>query len=437
MIRIINIKEGREDGFFQKLEARLAEGDMNVTRQVEDIVWDVRSRGDQALIDYTRRFDGVELDPSALRVTGDEIQRAYEKTDARLVEVIRKAAGNIEGFHRKQLENSWVSTDRDGILLGQMYRPLETVGVYVPGGTAAYPSSVLMNVIPAKVAGVGRIVMVTPPGNKSGINPAILVAANEAGADEIYRVGGAQAVASLAFGTETIPKVDKITGPGNIYVATAKKLVYGYCDIDMIAGPSEIMIVADESGNARFIAADLLSQAEHDVLASSILVTTSERLAEEVRAEIERQAALLGRESILRKSLADYGAIIIVENMEQALEIVNSTAPEHLELCVAEPFSLLDSVKNAGAVFLGHYSPEPLGDYFAGPNHVLPTGGTARFFSPLSVSDFMKKSSLISYTKKALEKVKDDVVLFAEAEGLAAHANAIRVRFEKDIENSI
>jgi histidinol dehydrogenase len=315
-------------------------------------------------------------------------------------------------------------------MLGQLYNPIEVVGIYSPGGTAAYPSSVLMNAVPAKVAGVKRIVMATPPGGQDGINPAILVAANEAGVDEIYRVGGSQAIAAMAFGTQSIPKVDKIVGPGNIYVALAKRMVYGYCDIDMIAGPSEILVVADETANPRFVAADLLSQAEHDAIASSLLVTTSERIAKEVEKELEIQLNLLPRKEIAQKSLEGFGAIIIVDDIESAVNVVNRIAPEHLELCVNEPFGLISLIKNAGAIFLGNYSSEPLGDYFAGPNHVLPTSGTARFFSPLNISEFMKKSSIISYTKKALQQVKDDVIMFAEAEGLKAHANAIRVRFE-------
>jgi histidinol dehydrogenase len=348
------------------------------------------------------------------------------------VEVIKKARDNIKSFHKKQKEKSWFVSEEEGVILGQMYTPLEKVGVYVPGGTAAYPSSVLMNIMPAKVAGVDKVIMTTPPGKDGKVNPVILVAANEAGADEIYKVGGAQAVAALAFGTETIPKVDKIVGPGNIYVAMAKRTVYGYCDIDMIAGPSEIMVVADETANPRFVAADLLSQAEHDVLASSILVTTSERVAKEVQKELGIQLEALDRKEIAQKSIEDYGALVIVDSIKDAAEVVNRIAPEHLEICMEEPFAALSWIRNAGAIFLGNYSSEPLGDYFAGPNHVLPTSGTARFFSPLNLSDFMKKSSIISYSKEALRKVKDDVILFAESEGLGAHANAIRVRFEKE-----
>lgn len=430
MMKIIDIRKNKEKGLYKKLVSRNDIESGDVAKSVEEIIGNVRKNGDKALLEYTVRFDKVDPVSYAMKIDKSEIDSAYGRVDNELVEVIQRAKNNIESFHSKQKENSWFSTGGDGIILGQLYRPLETVGVYVPGGTAPLPSSVLMNAVPARVAGVKKIVMTTPPGKDGSINPAILVAANEAGVDEIYRVGGAQAIAALAFGTETIPRVDKIVGPGNIYVAAAKRMVYGYCDIDMVAGPSEIMVVADKSANAKYVAADLLSQAEHDVLASSILVTISDKLAGEVQAEIERQVLYLTRKDILTKSIDDYGAILIVENMEDAVDIVNRIAPEHLELCVEEPFNLLGSIKNAGAIFLGHYASEPLGDYFAGPNHVLPTSGTARFFSPLNVGDFVKKSSVISYTRKALEKVKDDVVRFAEAEGLTAHANAIKVRFE-------
>lgn len=429
MMQIFDTAKESLDGFYNKLQKRNQMELGDIYRQVDGIVGTVKAKGDSALIDYGSRFDRVELTAGTLKVSQEEIREAYTRVDGELLEVIRRAKANIESFHAKQKENSWFSAERDGVILGQLYRPLEIVGVYVPGGTAAYPSSVLMNIIPAKVAGVDKVVMVTPP-KQEGINPVVLVAANEAGADEIYKLGGAQAVAALAFGTETIPKVDKIVGPGNAYVTMAKKVVYGYCDIDAIAGPSEITVVADASANAAFVAADLLSQAEHDVLASSVLVTTSGELAEKVRAEVERQMDCLERKDIMRKSIDDYGAAVVVESLEAALTVVNKIAPEHLELCVQEPFDLLSGIKNAGAVFLGHYASEPLGDYFAGPNHVLPTSGTARFFSPLNIGDFVKKSSVISYTRKALEDVKDDVIRFAEAEGLTAHANAIRVRFE-------
>lgn len=429
MIKIFDLRKDCWDSFFERLNSRLSLGTGDVAGDVGKILNTVKKGGDKALIEYTRIFDGVSLEASMLKVTQDEIDAAYESIDKKLLAIFRKAKENIENFHRKQKGNSWFDAEGDGILLGQLYRAMDTVGVYVPGGTAAYPSSVLMNAIPARVAGVRRIVMATPPGRDNRINPAILVAAREAGVDEIFRVGGAQAIAAMAFGTETVPKVDKIVGPGNIYVATAKRLVYGYCDIDMIAGPSEITVVADNTANPAYVAADLMSQAEHDVLASAILVTTSEKLALEVDREMERQASYLERRDILNASIENYGAAVIVDNLEEAMEVVNRIAPEHLELCVEEPLSLLGLVRNAGAVFLGHYAPEPLGDYFAGPNHVLPTGGTARFFSPLSVDDFIKKSSVIYYTMEALDRVKDDITAFAEAEGLSAHANAIRVRF--------
>jgi histidinol dehydrogenase len=432
LIKVIDLKNGKDSGLFESLASRSQMEHGDVLRRVEDIVNNVRQNKDKAVLEYTAMFDKVELSADTLKVSEDEIKEAYTKVDSRLVEVIKKSRDSIRSFHEKQKEKSWFVSEEDGVILGQRYTPLEVVGVYVPGGTAPYPSSVLMNIMPAKVAGVNKVVMTTPPGKDGKVNPGILVAANEAGADEIYKVGGAQAVAALAFGTETIPKVDKIVGPGNIYVAMAKRTVYGYCDIDMIAGPSEIMVVADETANPRFLAADLLSQAEHDVLASSILVTTSERVAKEVQKELEIQLEALDRKEIARKSIEDYGAVVIVESIKDATEVVNRIAPEHLELCMEEPFGALGGIRNAGAIFLGSYSSEPLGDYFAGPNHVLPTSGTARFFSPLSLSDFMKKSSIISYTKQALRKVKDDVILFAESEGLGAHANAIRVRFEKE-----
>ena len=430
MIQIIDLRGRRDSELFSRLASRDRVEYGDVRGRVEEIIRNVREHGDRALIEYTKMFDGVELSADGLRVTEQEIAEAYDRVDKGLLEVIKRARRNIESFHERQKENSWFNAEKDGVILGQLYRALDSAGVYVPGGTAAYPSSVLMNIVPAKVAGVRRIVMVTPPGGKTGINPAVLAAANEAGADEIYKIGGAQAVAALAFGTETIPKVDKITGPGNIYVATAKRMVYGYCDIDMIAGPSEIVVVADESACPKYIAADMLSQAEHDPLASAILVTDSESIANNARIEILRQLDKLTRKEIAAESIKNYGAIVLAGNMEDAVEAVNRIAPEHLELCVREPFSLLGSVRNAGAIFLGNYASEPVGDYFAGPNHVLPTGGTARFYSPLNVGDFVKKSSVISYTKNALERIKNDIILFAEAEGLTAHANAIRARFE-------
>ncbi|HAA43879.1 MAG TPA: histidinol dehydrogenase [Ruminiclostridium sp.] len=431
MIKIIDLRDGRDSGIFEKLASRSQIEYGDVLRRVEDIVGNVKKEGNSAVIKYTEMFDKVSLKEEELKVTPEEIEEAYGKVDRNLLEAIRKARENIEKFHEKQKEKSWFSTEDDGVILGQLVRPIEVMGIYVPGGTAAYPSSVLMCAMPAKVAGVGKIIMATPPGEGGKVNPVILVTACEAGVEEIYKVGGAQGVAAMAFGTETIPKVDKIVGPGNIYVATAKRIVYGYCDIDMIAGPSEIMVVADDTTEPAFVAADLLSQAEHDELASSVLVTTSEDIAKSVKGEIEKQAERQPRKEMILKSLENYGAIIIVDNLDSAAEVVNRIAPEHLELCIEDPFSFLGSVKNAGAIFLGNYSTESLGDYIAGPNHVLPTSGTARFFSPLNVSDFIKKSSIISYTRKALEKVKDDVILFAESEGLKAHADAVRVRFEE------
>jgi len=431
LIKIIDLRDGRDSGIFEKLASRSQIEYGDVLRRVEDIVGNVKKEGNSAVIKYTEMFDKVSLKEEELKVTPEEIEEAYGKVDRNLLEAIRKARENIEKFHEKQKEKSWFSTEDDGVILGQLVRPIEVMGIYVPGGTAAYPSSVLMCAMPAKVAGVGKIIMATPPGEGGKVNPVILVTACEAGVEEIYKVGGAQGVAAMAFGTETIPKVDKIVGPGNIYVATAKRIVYGYCDIDMIAGPSEIMVVADDTAEPAFVAADLLSQAEHDELASSVLVTTSEDIAKSVKGEIEKQAERQPRKEMILKSLENYGAIIIVDNLDSAAEVVNRIAPEHLELCIEDPFSFLGSVKNAGAIFLGNYSTESLGDYIAGPNHVLPTSGTARFFSPLNVSDFIKKSSIISYTRKALEKVKDDVILFAESEGLKAHADAVRVRFEE------
>lgn len=431
MLGIVDIRNGRDNELFRKLTERSQLDQSDILDRVNGIIQNVRQNGDKAVFEYTKLFDGVEVSTGNFKVSGDEIDKACSLVDTKLLEVIRKAKTNIEVFHEKQKENSWITTGDDGVILGQVFRPLEVVGIYVPGGTAALASSVLMNAVPAKVAGVKKVVMATPPGKDGSISPAILAAAKEAGVDEIYRMGGAQAIAAMAFGTSSVPRVDKIFGPGNIYVATAKRMVFGFCDIDMFAGPSEIMVVADETSNPKFIAADLLSQAEHDVLSAAILVTTSEKLAADVDCEIERQYSYLSRKNILSKSISNYSAAVIVNSLEEAVEVVNKIAPEHLELCVAEPFNLLGSVKNAGAVFLGSYSSEPLGDYFAGPNHVLPTGGTARFFSPLNVADFIKKSSVISYTEKALEKIKDDIVTFAEAEGLDGHANAIKVRFEK------
>jgi len=432
VINIYEIKSAECNDFFRKLKAR---GNMDVgdaADTVRKIVNEVKENGDSAVFKFTKQFDNVEIDANTIKVSQSEIDKAYEKIDNRLLKIIRRAKANIEKFHSKQLEKSWFNTEDNGVVLGQIYSPIEKAGIYVPGGTAPLPSSVLMCAIPAKVAGVKSIIMVTPPQKDGSVNEAILVAAKEAGVDEIYKVGGAQAIAALAFGTESVPKVDKIVGPGNIYVALAKKMVYGYCDIDMIAGPSEILVLADDSANPEFVAADLLSQAEHDKLASSILVTTSRSLADAVKNEIIRQVSGLSRKDIIAKSLENYGAIIVTGSIDEAVETANALAPEHLELCVEEPFGMLGRIKNAGAIFLGNYSSEPLGDYFAGPNHVLPTGGTARFFSPLSVSEFTKKSSVIYYTKSALLNVKEDAASFADAEGLSAHANAIRIRFDKN-----
>ncbi|SCX75841.1 histidinol dehydrogenase [Alkaliphilus peptidifermentans] len=398
---------------------------------VEKILQDVKDDGDKAIIKYTNKFDGVDLVKAGIKVTPEEIEAGWKKADKKFIKVLRKAIENIRSFHEKQKENSWFTTVAGGGILGQRVTSLEKVGLYVPGGTAAYPSSVLMNAIPAMVAGVEEIIMVTPPLANGGVNEGVLAAAKELGINEIYRVGGAQAIGALAFGTESIPKVDKIVGPGNIYVATAKRQVYGFVDIDMIAGPSEILVIADESANPTYVAADLLSQAEHDTLASAICITTSEEMALAVKDEIVKQTELLERKEIIRESLKNYGSIIVVSTLEAAIEISNEIAPEHLELCIEDPFIWLDKIKNAGAIFIGNFSPEPLGDYMAGPNHVLPTSGTARFFSPLSVDDFVKKSSIIYYSKEALEKSKDDIMIFAELEALTAHKNAIKVRFEK------
>ena len=397
---------------------------------VNEIIEKVKAEKDRALFEYTLKFDKFALNAENIRVTRQEIEAAYGKLDPELIEVIKKAAENIRSFHAKQLRNSWFDAKEDGTILGMKITPIERVGVYVPGGKAAYPSSVLMNVIPAKVAGVDEIVMTTPPGADGCVNPGTLVAADIAGVDVIYKIGGAQAVAAMAFGTESVPKVDKITGPGNIFVALAKKAVYGYVSIDSIAGPSEILVLADETANPRYVAADLLSQAEHDELASAILITTSDQLARQVSAQVEQFVRQLSRTEIMQKSLDNYGYILVADNMEDALDAVNEIASEHLEILTKDPFQVMTKVRNAGAIFLGEHSSEPLGDYFAGPNHILPTNGTARFFSPVNVDDFIKKSSIISYSREALEKVHKDIEKFAESEGLTAHANSIKVRFE-------
>ena len=397
---------------------------------VREILAKIQEEGDGALFAYTKKFDRAEITEQNVRVTDEEIREAYETVDPALVDVIRKSLVNIRNYHEKQKQNSWFTSSEDGTMLGQKVTPLEKVGVYVPGGKAVYPSSVLMNIVPAKVAGVDRIIMTTPPGPDGKVNPSTLVAANEAGADEIYKAGGAQAIGALAYGTESIPKVDKIVGPGNIFVALAKKAVYGHVSIDSIAGPSEILVLADDSANPRFVAADLLSQAEHDELASAILITTSRELAEKVSCEVDEFVKRLSRKEIIQKSLDQFGYILLAETMDQAVEAANAIASEHMEIVTRNPFEVMMKVRNAGAIFIGEYSSEPLGDYFAGPNHVLPTNGTAKFFSPLSVDDFIKKSSIVYYSREALKKIHKDVEQFAASEQLTAHANSIAVRFE-------
>ena len=399
---------------------------------VKEILDKVKEEKDAAVFAYTAKFDGAELTADTIEVTEAEIEEAYAQVDDTLLTVIRKAKDNIESYHAKQRQNSWFDSKPDGTILGQKITPLHRVGVYVPGGKAVYPSSVLMNVMPAKVAGVDEIIMVTPPGKNGKVNPNTLVAAKEAGVDKIYKVGGAQAIAALAYGTESIPKVDKIVGPGNIYVALAKKAVYGHVSIDSIAGPSEILVVADETANPRYVAADLLSQAEHDELASAILVTTSEKLAHEVSDQVDGFLKELSRAEIISKSLDNYGYILLADTMEDVIDVANEIASEHLEIQTKNPFEVMTKIRNAGAIFIGEYASEPLGDYFAGPNHILPTNGTAKFFSPLSVDDFIKKSSIISYSREALQKVHKDIESFAKAEQLTAHANSIHVRFEEE-----
>lgn len=428
-MRILKLTEDTRKDILQNLLKRSPNNYGEFEGRVNAIIEEVRNNRDQAVFNYTKQFDGADINAGNILVTEEEIAEAYEQVDTALLAVIRKSLVNIKKYHEKQVQNSWFTTE-DGIILGQKVTALATVGVYVPGGKAVYPSSVLMNVLPAKVAGVDRIVMCTPPGKDGKVYPSTLVAAKEAGVDEIYKVGGAQAIAAMAFGTESVPKVDKIVGPGNIYVALAKKAVFGYVSIDSIAGPSEILVLADETANPRYVAADLLSQAEHDEMASAILITTSQKLAEEVSAEIDQFVAELSRKEIIQKSLDNYGYILVADNMEEAIDTVNAIASEHMEIVTADPFHVMTKIRNAGAIFIGEYSSEPLGDYFAGPNHVLPTNGTAKFFSALSVDDFIKKSSIISYSREALEKVHKDIEQFAECEKLTAHANSIRVRFE-------
>ena len=431
MIPILNMSDAQ--ALKERVMNRSQLQNDEISARVKEIVARVRAEGDAALFDYTARFDKVQLTAETVQVTREEIDNAYEAASPEWLAAMREAARRITAFHEKQKTNTWMNFD-PAISLGQKITPLSRVGVYVPGGTAAYPSSVLMNVLPAKVAGVRDIVMVTPPGKDGGVNyPLALVAADIAGVDRIYKVGGAQAVAALAFGTESIPRVDKITGPGNIYVANAKREVFGHVGIDMVAGPSEVLVIADDSADPRYVAADLLSQAEHDPLAAAILVTDSAKLAEAVDAELARQTALLPRKEVVEQSLSAYGTIVVAPTMADCADIANQIAPEHLELSVADPFALLPLIENAGAIFMGHYSPEPLGDYFAGPNHVLPTSGTARFFSPLNVDDFVKKSSLICCSRAELERVADQVILLAQQEGLDAHANSVAIRFGKEI----
>ncbi len=431
-MRIVKLTKESTKNLLEELLKRSPNSYGEYESRVNQIIEDVRTRRDAALSEYTRRFDGADIHAENILVTEEEIEKAYDMTDASLLEVIRKSLVNIRTFHEKQRQQSWFDAQKSGIILGQKVTPLKTAGVYVPGGKAVYPSSVLMNIVPAKVAGVEHIIMTTPPDKEGNVCPATLVAAKEAGVDAVYKAGGAQAVAAMAFGTESIPRVDKIVGPGNIYVALAKKAVFGYVSIDSIAGPSEILVLADETANPVYAAADLLSQAEHDEMASAILITDSKELAEKVSLETDRFVQKLPRRDIIQKSLDNYGYILVADSMEEAIEAANEIASEHLEILTKNPFETMTKIRNAGAIFVGPYSSEPLGDYFAGPNHVLPTNGTARFFSPLGVDDFIKKSSVISYSREALEPVYQDIVRFAESEQLSAHANSVRVRFEKN-----
>ena len=430
-MRIVELTESTKKNLLKDLLKRSPSSYGTYEQTVSEIVNNVKENGDKAVFEYTEKFDHFALNSGNIRVTEEEIKEAYKEIPEDLIEVYRHSAANIRTFHEKQLRQSFIETRPDGSILGQRITPIEKAGVYVPGGKAAYPSSVLMNVIPAKVAGVPKIVMTTPCNKEGKVNAGTLVAADIAGVDEIYKVGGAQAIAALAFGTESVPKVDKITGPGNIFVALAKKAVYGHVSIDSVAGPSEILVLADETANPRYVAADLLSQAEHDELASAILITTSKDLAEKVSKEVDGFTETLERREIILKSLSNYGYILVAENMEDAIEAANDIASEHLEILTKNPYETMTKIKNAGAIFMGEYSSEPLGDYFAGPNHILPTNGTARFFSPLSVDDFIKKTSLISFSKDALEKVHTEIEAFAKSEGLTAHANSIKVRFER------
>ena len=429
-MRIIELNENEISNILNDLLKRSPNNYGEYEGKVKEILENVKEKGDAALFEYTKNFDKADINEGNILVTEEEIQAAYDSVDSSLVEVIKKAIKNIREYHEKQRQYSWFDSKPDGSMLGQKVTALSRVGVYVPGGKAAYPSSVLMNIIPAKVAGVEEIIMTTPPNKEGVVNPGTLVAAKEAGADKIYKVGGAQAIGAMAYGTKTIPKVDKIVGPGNIYVALAKKAVYGHVSIDSIAGPSEILVLADETANPRFVAADLLSQAEHDELASAILVTTSMDMAKKVEEEVKKFVEVLSRKEIMEKSLENYGYLLVAKDMEQAIQVTNEIASEHLEIVTKDPFMVMTKIKNAGAIFIGEYSSEPLGDYFAGPNHVLPTNGTAKFFSPLSVDDFIKKSSIIYFSKEAIEPFHKDIEQFATAEQLTALANSIRVRFE-------
>lgn len=432
-MKIITLTEESKKNILNDLLKRSPNNYSQYEDIVNEIVLDVKKNGDSAVFSYTKKFDQYELSAQNIKVSKEEIKNAYALLDPEMIRILKDAAKNIQNFHAKQLQNSWFDSKEDGTILGMKVTSLDRVGVYVPGGKAAYPSSVLMNIVPAKVAGVRKIIMTTPPSQNGMVDPGTLVAADIAGVDEIYKIGGAQAIAAMAFGTETVPKVDKITGPGNIFVALAKKAVYGYVSIDSIAGPSEILVIADESANPRYIAADLLSQAEHDELASAILITTSKDLAELVSKEVDHFIQELSRNEIIQKSIDNYGYILVADTMSDVIDTANEIASEHLEILTVNPFDIMTKIRNAGAIFLGEYSSEPLGDYYAGPNHILPTNGTAKFFSPVNVDDFRKKSSIISYSKEALKKVHKDIELFARSEGLTAHENSIKVRFENEI----
>lgn len=429
-MRIVDLTNETKKNILEDLLKRSPNSYGEYESTVNEIISNVRQNKDKALFEYTLKFDKFNLNASNIKVTKEEIDEAYTLVDPKLIEVMKHSAANIKAFHEKMLRQSWIDTKEDGSILGQRFTPIEVSGVYVPGGKAAYPSSVLMNIIPAKVAGVSKIIMTTPPNAEGKVNPGTLVAASIAGCDEIYKVGGAQAIAAMAFGTESVPKVSKITGPGNIFVALAKKACFGFVSIDSIAGPSEILVLADETANPRYVAADLLSQAEHDEMASAILITTSSDLADKVSKEVDDFTQSLSRQDIINKSLDNYGYILVADNMDDAIDAANEIASEHMEILTKNPFETMTKVKNAGAIFLGEYSSEPLGDYFAGPNHILPTNGTAKFFSPLNVDDFLKKTSIISYSRDGLSKVHEEIELFAKSEGLTAHANSVAVRFE-------